>query len=237
MKSVLYGGLALVLALGFSGIASAQSVPSSGADAAKADAPPAAGAPAPAAAGTDPRMQKAAEPIKAILAQIEKAQKLLSDESAKPAEKQDAKKIRSMKEAIARLYLTASQKAKFQSASFKGDDKQAFLDQYEKPNREKAISLLLELANEALSKKDFRGAEALAKQILALDPKNAEAEALVKKIAEDKVAAAKAGTTSGSGSDLKDKNLDPNLQDFSRTGRGAKPDYSKSDGKGGTRSW
>jgi len=217
MKSVLYGGLVLVIAWGITCVALAQDVPSKAGDAAKTDPPAAApappapaapaagapgtagGAPAPATTGADPKLEKAAEPVKGILAQVEKAQKLLSDESAKPAEKQDAKKMTQIKESIARLYLNAAQRAKFQSASFKGDDRQTFLDQYEKPNREKAISLLFELANGALSGKDFRNAEALAKQILAIDPKNAGAEALVKKIAEEKVAAAKAGTKTGSG--------------------------------------
>lgn len=217
MRSILYSGLALVLAWGFTGIAPAEDAASKSGDAPKTDVPaappapaaPAApgaaaapGAPAPAATGADPRTEKAAAPIKETLAQIEKPQKALSDESAKPAEKQDAKKIAQIKESIARLYLTAAQKAKFQCASFKGDDKQAFLDQYEKPNREKAISLLFELANDALAKKDFRNAESLAKQILAIDPKNAEAQAFIKRIAEEKVAAAKAGAKTGSGGNL-----------------------------------
>jgi len=228
MKSVLYTGLVLVLALGLTGIASAETIPSKAGDPPQTDAPaPAAGTPAPAApapgapapgasapAGTPPadgaggapassasatpatdvKVDKAAAPVKEMLIQVEKTQKLLDAETGKPAEKQDAKRIHGLKETIARLYLNASQKAKFQSASFKGDAKQAFLDQYEKPNREKAVSILLELANDALQKKDYRSAEALARQVLACDPKNADAEALVKRIADEKAAAKTAGT-------------------------------------------
>ena len=223
MKSVLYGGLVLVLALGLTGIASSQDIPWKTGDPPKTDAPaPAPGAPAPGAptpgapapAGTPPadgaggapagsapatpatdvKMDKAAAPVKEMLAQVEKTQKLLDIETGKPAEKQDAKRIHGLKETIARLYLNASQKAKFQSASFKEDAaKQAFRDQYEKPNREKAVSILLELANDALQKKDFRNAETIAKQVLACDPKNADAEALIKRIAEEKAAAKTAG--------------------------------------------
>lgn len=233
MKSVLYGGLVLVLALALTGIASSEAIPWKAGDppqtdaAAPAPGTPAPGAPAPAApapgasapgapapAGTPPadgaggapagsapatpatdvKMDKAAAPVKEMLAQVERTQKLLDIETGKPAEKQDAKRIHGLKETIARLYLNASQRAKFQSNSFKADAKQAFLDQYEKPNREKAVSILLELANDALQKKDYRGAEALAKQVLACDPKNADTEALVKRIAEEKAAAKTAGT-------------------------------------------
>jgi hypothetical protein len=238
MKSVMHAGLVLVLVLGLAGIASAQVVPWKASDPPKADAP-AAAAPAadagaatgtPADAAADPKLEKAAIPVKEVLAQIAKAQKVLDDESAKPADKQDPKRVRSMTEAIARLYLNASQKAKAQSSSFKADEKQAFLDQYDKPNRDKGIGILLELANDSLAKKDYRNAESGAKQVLALDPKNAEAEALLKKIAEDKVAAAKTGSKTGSsgGSSLKDKNVIPGVTDFGRSGRDQKTDYGRS---------
>jgi hypothetical protein len=203
MKSVIYAGLALVLVLALAGIATAQ-VPWKTGDAPKTD-----GAATPAAAGATPagegstggtlapagganvKMERAAAPVKKILAQVETAQKLVEEELAKPADKQNAMKLRGLKETVARLYLTAAQTAKAQSAAFKGDDKQAFLDQYDKPNREKAISLVLELANDALAKKDYRGADSLARQALALDPKNTAVEDLLKTIAQDKAAATK----------------------------------------------
>jgi hypothetical protein len=247
MKSVMHGGLALVLVLGIAGIAMAQVVPWKVGDPPRADAPAAPGAavaaPAGDAAGTaapvDAKTEKASAPVKKILTQIETVQKQCDEEAAKPTDKQDPKKVRSMKEAIARLYLTAAQTAKTQSATFKGDEKQAFLDQFDKPNREKSISLLLELANDSLTKKDYRNAASIAKQVLALDPKNAEAEALLKKIAEEMAAAAKTGskTTGNVGSGDSKNPLDPNLRDFSRDGRGVKSDYGKSDGKGGTRQY
>jgi hypothetical protein len=210
MKSVIYGGLALVFVLGLAGIAAAQ-VPWKTGDPPKTDgaATPAAPAPGAPAAGVTPptegstggtpapagganlKVERAAAPVKKILAQVETAQKLVEEEMAKPADKQNLVKLRGLKENVARLYLNAAQAAKAQSGAFKGEEKQAFLDQYDKPNREKAISLILELANEALAKKDFRGAESLARQALTLDPKNTEVEPLLKKIAEDKAASAK----------------------------------------------
>jgi hypothetical protein len=240
-------GLVGVLALGLAVSASGQNLPwkadgdnKAPAGAPAAGAPAAPGAPAAAAEGVTPaggadtaKLEKAAAPVKDILAQVAKVQKLLDDEQAKPDTKRDAKRIQNFKESIARLYLSAAQKAKAQAQSAiftkaEDKDKQAFLDQYEKPNRDKAIALLLELANEALGKKDYRNAEGLARQILMLDPKNAEAEALIKRIAEEKATAQKAAKNSGAGGgdSLKDKGI-PGVTDNKRTGRDPKTDYGK----------
>jgi hypothetical protein len=241
MKSVMHVGLALVLVLGLASMALAQDVPWKAGDPPKTDAPAATGAAAgetPAVA-TDAKTEKAAAAVKKILTQIEAAQKAGSDEAAKPAEKQSAAKIRGSKETVARLYLVASQTAKMQSSSLAADQKQPFLDQYDKPNREKAITGLLELANESLLKKDYRSAESIAKQVLNLDPKNAEAEALLKKIAEEKAADAKTAAKGGSGgsSDKNTSTVDPRLDptNVKNLTNPTKTDYSKTDGKGGTR--
>ncbi|MBM4017788.1 MAG: hypothetical protein FJ288_05580 [Planctomycetes bacterium] len=233
MRHVMVGALVGVLALGLAAGAWSQAVPwKAGADKPAAATEVQSEGAAPAAAPDAAKLEKVAAPVKEALAQIEKAQKTLDDEMSKPNEKRDAKKILGLREGIARMYLTAAQKAKVQSQSAllsKPEERQALLDQYEKPNREKAISLLMELANESLSKNDFAGAEARVRQILVIDPKNAEALELLKKIAEAKVAAAKAAKQGGAGSgdSLKDKNLDPNLRDWSRTGRGADTDYGR----------
>ena len=107
MKSVMLGGLALVLVLGLAGIASAQTVPGKAGDPPKADAPAApagdaAGTAVP-AAGNDAKTEKASAPVKKILTQIETVQKQCGEEAAKPTDKQNPAKVRSMKEAIARL--------------------------------------------------------------------------------------------------------------------------------------
>lgn len=210
MKCVMHGGLALALVLGLTAIVMAEEavLPWKTGDAPKADAPaaptapaaPAPGATTPAegttpAAGANVKVERAAAPVKKILGQIETAQKQIDEETAKPAEKQNALKLRGLKETIARFYLTAAQTAKAQSGAFKGDEKQAFLDQYDKPNREKAISLILELARDAEMKKDYRNAEALTKQALSLDPNNADAQILLKQITEEKATPAKSTKT------------------------------------------
>jgi len=243
MRYAMLASLVGVLALGLAVSASGQDVPwkAEGDNKTPAGAPAAGapGAPAAAAEGVTPaggadtaKLEKAAAPVKEILAQIAKVQKLLDDELAKPDGKRDVKKIPAFKENIARYYLSAAQKAKAQAQSAiftKADDKdkQAFLDQYDKPNRDKAIALLLELANEALGRKEYRNAETLARQILTLDPKNAEAEALIKRIAEEKAVVQKAGAKSAGGGDsLKDKGI-PGITDNKRTGRDPKTDYGK----------
>jgi len=241
MRYAMLASLVGVLALGLAVSASGQDVPwkAEGDNKTPAGAPAAGapGAPAAAAEGVTPaggadtaKLEKAAAPVKEILAQVAKVQKLLDDELAKPDGKRDVKKIPNLKEGIARLYLSAAQKAKAQAQSAiftKAEDKQAFLDQYDKPNREKAIALLFELANDALGRKEYRNAETLARQILTLDPKNAEAEALIKRIAEEKAVVQKAGAKSAGGGDsLKDKGI-PGITDNKRTGRDPKTDYGK----------
>lgn len=212
MKCVMHAGLALALVLGFTAIVMAEEavLPWKTGDAPKADAPAAPAAPATgdaaagattpadgttAAGGAITKVERAAAPVKKILAQVEVAQKQIDEETAKPAEKQNPLKLRGLKETIARSYLTAAQTAKAQSGAFKGDEKQAFLDQYDKPNREKAISLILELARDAEMKKDYRNAEALTKQALSLDPNNADAQILLKQITDEKTPAAKSTKT------------------------------------------
>jgi hypothetical protein len=228
------GGLVGVLALGLSMTAWAQDVPWKGeGDKPKVDAP-APGAPAAPAEGATPapavdnaKLEKVAGPVKDVLAQIEKVQKLLDAEIAKPDEKRDAKKILGFKESIARLYLSAAARAKGQAAALKPEEKQPFLDQYEKPNRGKAISILMELANEALGKKDFRNAEALAKQVLVIDPTNTEAQELLKRIVEEKTAAAKSGNTSGGGTRDQATKDKMGQKDYTQSGRDPKTDYGK----------
>ena len=207
MKRVTHGGLAVALGLALAAVVMAEeaAVPWKTGDAPKTDGAAAPGAPAPGgtipAEGTTPaggasaKVEKAAAPVKKILAQVEVAQKQIDEETAKPAEKQNAQKLRGLKETIARTYLTAAQTAKAQSGVFKGDEKQAFLDQYDKPNREKAISLILELARESEMKRDYRNAEALAKQALSLDPNNADAQILLKQITDEKTPAGKSTKT------------------------------------------
>jgi hypothetical protein len=232
MKTAVHGGLILALALGLTSFALAQAVPWKTDDPDKTDALAVPGADAATgaagaapAAGADSKMEKAAAPVKKVLAQADAFQKQIETELAMPDDKKNPAKIRTAKESIVRLYMSAALTAKAQSSSLKGDEKQAFMDQYEKPNRDKAIDLMLELATDSLNKQDYRSAESITKQVLGIDPRSGQAEALLKRITDEKKAAAKAGSA-GSGNTLKDKNTNTNITDFGRTG-GQNPDSGK----------
>jgi len=91
---------------------------------------------------------------------------------AKPDGKRDAKKADMLKSNAAKAYIAAALAAVRGAATLKADEKQPFLDQYDKPNREKAIGILLDLADAAKSKKRSQEAITLYKQVLQIDPKN-----------------------------------------------------------------
>jgi tetratricopeptide (TPR) repeat protein len=158
------------------------------------DGAPAAGA----AVATDAKFEKAAKPVLDQVAQAEKVLKLFETEMAKPEEKRNVQQAQNFKATAARFYLAAALKAKQASALLlKKEDKEAFSEQYEKPNREKAIAILLELADAAMGKKDYKQAMGLYKDVLAADPKNEAALEGIKKI-QAEVAAGAGKTGSGS---------------------------------------
>jgi tetratricopeptide (TPR) repeat protein len=174
-----------------------------------------AGAPAAGAAvATDARFEKAAKPVLDQIAQAEKVLKLFETEMAKPEEKRNAQQAQNFKVTAARFYLAAALKAKQASALLlKKEDKEAFAEQYEKPNREKAIAIWLELADAAMAKKDYKQAMGLYKDVLAVDPKNEAALEGIKKIQTELAAGAatKGGSSAGGNTDtrdVKDKGLE-----------------------------
>jgi len=191
-----------VFTLGVASVAwgQAAAAPAADADKAKTDAPaaaPAGDAAAPAVKANANKMEAGAKSVKDLVAKAEQTLELVNKEKEKPAEKQDAKKISQGKMMAARMYINAAQKAAGFARSLKGDDKDSFISQYDKPNREKGIALLFELAQAAEQKKDFRTAVLLYQEILRDDPKNAEAEAALKRLAEEQ----KAIASKGGGSD------------------------------------
>jgi tetratricopeptide (TPR) repeat protein len=134
------------------------------------------GAPAP---GTtpkaDPKVDKAEKAAALIKEQMAKAEKLLqqaSDEMAKPDGKRDAKKADGLKVAAANMYVAAALAANRAAATLKEDEKQAFLDQYDKPNRDKAIGIFLELADAAKANRRWQEATGYYNKVLQIDPKN-----------------------------------------------------------------
>jgi hypothetical protein len=142
--------------------------------------------------------------IKAIQAQVTLAEnfmKQFTDEMAKPEKKRNPAAAMTFKLRSAQSYLQAAQVAHNGGLQLKKDEQQAFFDQYDKPNREKAINLFLELAGIAHEAKDYPDAVALYRTVLGADPKNEAAAAALKLIdAELKAAAAsQPGQPTGTG--------------------------------------
>ncbi len=135
--------------------------------------------------------------------QVDAADKLLKssdDEMTKPDKQRDLKKALSLKISAAQAYLRVSAAAKIDATQIKKDDQPAFLDKYDKPNREKAISLFLDVAAAAQDAKDYQDAIALYKQVLILDPTNATAQAGLKTVDQEmKTAVTNTGATGGGG--------------------------------------
>ena len=122
-------------------------------------AEPPAPATAPAATKTAPVVTTLRDRMAAVLdKQMAAADKLLKssdDEMAKPEKERDLRKAHGLKLGAAQAYLKVSQAAKNDATQLKKDDQPGFLDQYEKANREKAISLYLDLAGKAKELKDY----------------------------------------------------------------------------------
>ena len=114
--------------------------------------------------------------VAAIKEQVAFAEKLVQqaeEEMAKPDKQKNVKRAETLKTNAAKAYLAAALNAYRNSVMFsKEDEKQAFLDQYDKPNREKAIALFLELADSARKQKRYSEAVTLYKEVLQIDPQN-----------------------------------------------------------------
>jgi hypothetical protein len=125
----------------------------------------------------------------------ERIQKQYDDEMAKPEGKRSPAKALMLKQNIANAYKAVATLAKSDANRLKKEDRQAFLDQYEQPNREKAVAIYLELAQAAQDKKDYATAVKMFQLVLQIDPQNATALAGMKTLSD--MATAKSATGTG----------------------------------------
>ena len=113
--------------------------------------------------------------VTAIKEQVARAEKLVQQATEEAAKNTPValKNAETLKLNAAKLYVAIAVHA-FQSAAMftKENEKQTFLDQYDKPNREKAIGLFLELADSFKKQKRSSEAVNLYKEVLKIDPKN-----------------------------------------------------------------
>jgi hypothetical protein len=226
MKRLILVGLMTMLAVAMSASAWAEGVFKDD-GAAKKDEP--------AAKAVEPAGQPAAgelpaRVVKAIEDKVAMAEKIMTTyqtEMDKPVEKRNVNTANGLKLRAAHAYLGAALEAKKVGASLKDDQKAAVAEKYEKPNRQKAIDMLLELAQAAAEKKDIRGAVALYKQVLQLDPENATAKDALKKLEEEaKTAKTDKGTGNQGGGE--NRSYDPTKSNQgSRTGVDTKTDWKR----------
>ncbi len=236
MRHAMLVGLVSALVLGLSAAAWAGAAPAK-AEAGAAAAVPAAGTTngAPTKDPQEMRMATLTKPIKDIIAVAEKSMDLFTKETQKPAEKQNQKALTNFKLQAAGQYINATNKAKAVAAGLrKEDEKQPIIEQYEKPCREKAVSLLLDLAADAQQRKDLRAAGGLYSEVLKLDPENSTAKAALEKLVKESKTAKKG--SAGGGTSTTDPNVDPNTgqpRDYGKSGQWQTPNYGGGGGWGG----
>jgi len=125
------------------------------------------------------------KPIEAQIALAEKAMVPYNKEMEKPEEKRRQALLIKCKERAAACYLGASTAAKKALRLVKKDShKAAIKQQYEQPNKEKAIDIYLELALDAHGSGDLRRTVGYYKRILALDRENTQAKQALIKLAK-----------------------------------------------------
>jgi tetratricopeptide (TPR) repeat protein len=225
MKRLMLAAMVAMLVLGLASWARAEGLFK---DDAKKDEPGAKAA-APAAGQAEPAVAPAKDLLSAAVkkriddkvALAEKMLQAAKDELAKPEGKADLKNADGYKIRAYGFYIGAMLEARKAAASAKKDDKAAISEQFEKPNKEKAIEILLALGDATAAKKDIKSAVAYYRQVLSIDPENVTAKDKLKALAEE-AARANAkdpkGTGSKGGSDSTNR-YDPSKgPDGSRTG-------------------
>jgi hypothetical protein len=138
------------------------------------------------AALTEPVYERIARPVEAKLAEARMAVELIRLENEKPADKRNQDTIISLKEREAGFYTAAALAAREGVAQVTPPDlKAAIVAEFEKPNKQKAVEILGELAAISANQKDFRRASALYRRILAIDPENESAKRALKLVSDE----------------------------------------------------
>ncbi|KPJ72648.1 MAG: hypothetical protein AMS14_07415 [Planctomycetes bacterium DG_20] len=220
MRNVLrFSLVGLFLVIGTGG-AYAEGVPWKTDEAAKQDAPAATGdlkAELPPA-----QYNRVVKPIEAKIEAAEKIMEAYEKEMEKPAEKRNERLLLGCKTRAAEAYLGAAMAATKGIGMVKEDSHKAALkQQYEEPNRKKAIDMFLELAVAAYDKGDLRTAVAYYKRVLSVDKENADAKEGLVKIARQVKEAAESGKKTGSKGGGSDDQR-PWDRDYSRPDLGGK---------------
>jgi tetratricopeptide (TPR) repeat protein len=181
-----------------------------------------------AATPAETKSELPAKVLKAIEDTVAKAEQLLQAsqaELAKEEAKRNVTKAQEQKLLAANMYVRAAMQAKAAIAALKEDQRAGLSDQYDKPNRQKAIDIYMELAQAAVDKKDYNRAKSLYLQVLKIDPENTAAKEALKKLEADMKAAAKEKASGSKGGGDTKNTYDPSKTDHSQTGRTPTSDY------------
>jgi hypothetical protein len=132
---------------------------------------------------SDPKFARTVKPIEEQIVAVAKIQDLHDKEMTKPEKQRSVTLLKGYKTSIAQGYLKASGMARMAEAQFtKPDDKKQLADAYEYPLRARAVSLFLEMADDAMTRKDYRDARSLYEMVLQIDPTNETAKEGKKKV-------------------------------------------------------
>jgi hypothetical protein len=125
-------------------------------------------------------------PINAKVAEARTAIELIKKENEKPADKRNPAAIISLMERESSFYIAAALAARQGAAQVNlPEQKAAIIEQFEKPNRQRAVGILSEIASIAAQQRDFNRAAALYKRILAVDPEDQAAKDALKVVLEE----------------------------------------------------
>ncbi len=125
------------------------------------------------------------KPVEVQIEQAKKLGKLYEEEMAKEERFRNIKRALGYKTREANAYAAVMKRATNSANSVREEDiKTAVLAQFEKPAREHATKLYLQLAQSAMDERDVRSAVGYYRKVLEIDPENETATAQMTKIKE-----------------------------------------------------
>jgi len=124
--------------------------------------------------------------IEAKVALADKAMEAHDKEMQKPVEKRQATLLQRYKVQAAQMHVAAAKAAlRAKHMVQKASHRACIQETFEVPNKKKAVALYLDLGIEARAEGNLRQAALVYKEVLAIDPENAEAKAALKELARE----------------------------------------------------
>ncbi|MFO8012474.1 MAG: hypothetical protein R6X20_04115 [Phycisphaerae bacterium] len=132
------------------------------------------------------RYERIVGPIESKMALAEKAMEPYNKEMEKPAGKRRTSLLMKCKLRSAQMYEAAAKAAKRAAFMLQKTSHRACIEeQFEKPNRQQAARVYLELSSDAREGGNLMQAAAFCKKALGADPENEQAKQVLKQLAEE----------------------------------------------------